>query len=125
MKCAPTPFLLHFTTRQNWIKIQKEGLVPQKNNAPEDHLPDRVIWLGREPVEAYVNKDQHPIVIALPINHEKFGLQETIHNAEYVADKYILPKEFLGVFDFTQYNDEHKQQTEFANWLEKMTRHTK
>ena len=31
LELAPTSFLLHFTTEQNWAKIQQEGLVPQEN----------------------------------------------------------------------------------------------
>ena len=31
LELAATSFLLHFTTEQNWAKIQQEGLVPQEN----------------------------------------------------------------------------------------------
>ncbi len=120
---APTPFLLHFTTEQNWAKIQQEGLVPQKNRMKNYYkipLPDQVIWFMREPVEVYVNKDKFPFVIALPINYEKFGFQETIPNAEYITDKLIPQEEFLGVFDFIKYQEGHLQEKAFVDWLKKM-----
>ena len=121
-KIAPTPFLLHFTRRKSWLKIQKEGLVPQKNKQKDIYtkiLPDHVIWLGKEPVEAYINKDQFPIVIAVPMNCKKYNLQETISGAEYITENRILPEEFLGVFDFSEIEGENGEK-EFLKWLRKM-----
>jgi hypothetical protein len=123
LKLAPTPFLLYFSTEKNWAKIQKKGLEPQENRLKDYYnkpLPDQVIWLGVEPVEVYVNKDNNPLVIAIPINNEKFGLQETIPSAEYIAEKRILPEDFLGVFDFTQYQNLYLEERAFVEWLEKM-----
>lgn len=43
---APSPFLLHFTRRKSWVKIKKEGLVPQKSKQKDMYtkiLPDHVI----------------------------------------------------------------------------------
>lgn len=128
LKLAPTSFLLHFTTEQNWAKIQQVGLVPQENrqkNFYQKPLPNQVIWLGREPVEVYVNKDKYPFVIALPINYEKFALQETIPSAEYITEKHILPEEFLGVFNFTQYQKVSLEERAFIEWLEKMEKKTR
>ncbi len=128
LELAPTSFLLHFTTKQNWVKIQEEGLVPQENcqkNLYQKPLPDKVIWLGKEPAEVHLNKDKYPIVIALSINYEKFGLQETIPSAEYIADKQILPEEFLGVFDFTHHQKVSLEEKGFFEWLERMEKKTR
>ena len=123
---TPTPFLLHCTSEQNWAKIQKEGLVPkpQKKSLLKWNLkrfgiqiPSNVIWLGKEPDEVYINKANHPIVIAIPMNHEKFGLQETLSECEYVAINCISPEDFLGVFDFTKHS---KDPHSFLEWLEEI-----
>lgn len=124
-----TAFLLHSTTEQAWVKIQKEGLAPQPQEKTRlkwyrenfgVNLQDRVIWLGREPPEVFLNKDLHPIVIALPIKHEKFGLHETLLEVEYVASKSILPEDFLGYFDFTQHPKGLQEESSFLKWLEEM-----
>ena len=130
---APTGFLLHFSTEKSWATIQHKGLVPQPQESTrikwvqEDygiHLPNRVIWFGREPAEVFANKETHPIVIGLPINYKKFELQETIPNAEYIAEKHILPDDFLGFFDFTQYQEGSQEEKAFISWLEKMEKKT-
>ena len=123
---TPTPFFLHFTSEQNWKEIQKEGLVPQpqeksrieetlKSNGVQ--IPNSTIWLGREPDEVYINKLTHPIVIAVPMNHKKFGLQKTFSESEYIAVNCISPEEFLGIFDFTKHiKDPHS----FLEWLNEL-----
>ncbi len=129
LELAPTPFLLHCTAKQNWTKIQQEGLVPksQKNSRLKWYrkkfgidLPDHVIWFGREPAEVFANKDHRPIVIALPMNQEKFGLEETLSEVEYVANKHIFPESFLGVFDFMQHPKGDQEEKSFLKWLEEM-----
>ena len=120
---SPTPFFLHFTTRENWDKIQKEGLVPQPQSPlrrsmdGEPPLSENLIWLGREPIEAYDNRAECPIVIALPLLLEDYGLRETIADAEATTDKSIPTTVFLGVFDFAE-QPEGKEGSAFAEWLD-------
>ena len=133
LELAPVSFLLHYTTEKKWIKIQQEGLVPQPQESTrvDDfakdlgiHIPSCVTWLGRDPAEATIDKDKSPIIIALPINYKKFKLQETIPDDEYITEKHIIPKYFLGFFDFTQYQEASQEERAFINWLEKMEKKT-
>ncbi|MHA1344707.1 MAG: hypothetical protein ACTSQG_12015 [Promethearchaeota archaeon] len=116
-----TPYLLHYTSEQNWEKIQHEGLIPQKNKYEED----LVIFFGREKDEVYANKYECPIVIAVPFDIKRYNLKERTANAEYISNKHIFPDEFLGVFNFAQYTDKVQRIRAYVDWLEKMERKVK
>jgi len=111
-----TTFLLHFTSEQNWEKIQYDGLVPQEN----DYEEEPVIFFGREKEEVYANKKEHPIVIAVPFNIERYNLKEITTDAENISNKRIFPEDFLGVFNFTQYIEKAQKISAYGNWLKEM-----
>ena len=113
----PDGFLLHRTTAEAWEKIQKEGLVPQLNLRENIYqkrvgsLPERITWLDREPAEVHLNRENHPVVIAVG-HKQSYNMIETIPGAEYITPEIIHPSEFLGVFDWRR-----RPEKDFLDWL--------